>query len=483
MYEPSQRSPARLGSGFFIASYGLVATNLHVVAGADRATVTLASGETREVLGYVAAQPRADLVVLRVDRPWPDGLPLGNSDSVPPGASLVAIGSPEGFRNSVSTGVSSGLRVLDGVTWLQHSAATSPGSSGGPLLDNQGRVIGLTTLAHRDGQNINFAAPINTLRAVLPGDSVRPLSTLPGGNLADAGSSSPDRGEMPAGMTGVYVFGSPVAVYALSFVVQLPSGALGGALFALHPSGFYDVVPLSSGRRPGKTRDFDLSVGCVTFTGWVRRDGSLGGDATIECAGESSHSQPFEAVPLYRSGFPAASSRSRSRPDAGFSGPHLWVLRLEAGSDSLSALLATVSRPGSPETARGALHAWRKSPNVSRHSLAYTRGRASALSDSVWLMTLDSGSIVSLRESRGAVTGTVTVGGRNGTRYGVVGYRQDLTFCFERDSLQAAHSRQLREYQAAVRTNAMPLTDRVRVDSMLRSKANELKRCADHPAE
>src|SRR6266567_2615684 len=494
-YEPSQRSPSRLGSGFFISGDGLVATNLHVIAGAERATVTLASGETLDVLGYVAVQARTDVVVLRVDRAGTPGLPLGNSDSVPPGAALIAIGSPEGFQNSVSSGVSSGLRLIDGVAWLQHSAPTSPGSSGGPLLNSQGQVVGLTTLSQRTGQNLNFAAPVNALRSLLPGDTLRPLSTLPVREGVEAAFNRPDLGETPTGITGVYLFGGQIGVYALAFIVELPTGALTGALFAVHPSGFYDVVPLSSGRRPGKTRDFDFGVGCVTFSGWLRRDGILAGDVTFDCVDSPHSSQSFEATPYYK-----------TRAGRGFAGAKLWLLRLGAGSDSLWAFLATVGHKGMPETTRGALHAWRTSPAVMRYAVVYPRGGASQATDSVRLSTLESLGGLSLREDKGAVVGDVVVGGAGATRYTVIGYREDLALCFQKnpllneDTLQVETreraigvaydrigapsrrwppdtmaARQLRDLSALIYRN------RTHIDSVLTPQIEFLRRCPGPP--
>src|SRR6266702_828079 len=118
-YEPSQRSPSRLGSGFFISGDGLVATNLHVIAGAERATVTLASGETLDVLGYVAVQARTDVVVLRVDRAGTPGLPLGKSEKVQPAAALIERSSPEGFRKSVTSAMVSVLTRIDSMARVQ----------------------------------------------------------------------------------------------------------------------------------------------------------------------------------------------------------------------------------------------------------------------------------------------------------------------------------------------------------------------------
>jgi len=242
------------------------------------------------------------------------------------------------------------------------------------------------------------------------------------------------------GITGVYLFGSQVGVYALAFIVELPTGALTGSLFAVHPSGFYDVVPLSSGRRPGRTRDFDFGVGCVTFSGWLRRDGILAGDVAFDCADNPHSSASFAATPYYR-----------TKAGRGFAGAKLWLLRLGAGSDSLWALLATVGQKGMPETTRGALHAWRTSPSVMRYAVVYPRGGANRAADSVRLATLDSLGTLTLREEKGAVIGDVVVGGAGATRYAVMGYRQDLALCFQRNSLLKRDTLQVETSETAIR--------------------------------
>jgi hypothetical protein len=93
---------------------------------------------------------------------------------------VVAIGHPFGFENTVSDGVISAVRE-GGRTGdlVQISAPISPGSSGGPVLDDRGRVIGVATAVSRVGQNLNFATPVSYLTPLVASDSVRPLSALP----------------------------------------------------------------------------------------------------------------------------------------------------------------------------------------------------------------------------------------------------------------------------------------------------------------
>ncbi len=167
------------GSGFVIADGRYVATNHHVMVGASTATVTFSDGEVRSVLGYVAADADRDAVVLRVEGEVGVPLALADSDSLPTGEDVIVIGAPEGFQQTVTTGVSSGNVELDGVSWLQFSALVSPGSSGSPVLDRTASVVGMVTHILPAAPQLNFATPSNVLRSMIAmSDSVMPLAGL-----------------------------------------------------------------------------------------------------------------------------------------------------------------------------------------------------------------------------------------------------------------------------------------------------------------
>ena len=156
-----------LGTGFVVRAEGRVATNYHVIAGVREATVTIDTKEY-EVLDVVLVDKNHDLVVLRIAARNLPVLPLGDSDRVKPGQSVIAIGHPLGLGNTVSNGLVSGVREVEkGLLLLQISAPISPGSSGGPLLDEHGEVIGVSTLVTTGGQNLNFGMPINDLKQLL----------------------------------------------------------------------------------------------------------------------------------------------------------------------------------------------------------------------------------------------------------------------------------------------------------------------------
>lgn len=165
------------GSGFVIADDGYVVTNQHVVAGADSVSVRLASG-AREKAEVVGEDPSTDTAVLKVGAPKETLKPLtlGDSDTVGVGDPVIAIGNPLNVGISVTTGIVSGLGrpipapnnyTIDGA--VQTDAAINPGSSGGPLLDTRGTVIGMNSqIVSENGsfQGVGFAVPINTVKNV-----------------------------------------------------------------------------------------------------------------------------------------------------------------------------------------------------------------------------------------------------------------------------------------------------------------------------
>lgn len=155
----------RLGSGFFLAD-GRVVTNSHVVAGAEWVEVMdqdedlLGSAPYAEVLST-----RSDLAILPALSAERSGLAV-SQQTPQAGDPVWAIGSPEGLHGSVSSGVVSARRSLDGQRYLQISAPVSSGSSGGPILNQRGEVIGVVVSYVTDGQNLNFGVPADQLDAL-----------------------------------------------------------------------------------------------------------------------------------------------------------------------------------------------------------------------------------------------------------------------------------------------------------------------------
>lgn len=190
-------SGSRQGSGFIVSPDGQIFTNYHVVEGARSMQVKLASGDVYERVRILAVDERRDIAVLEIagfDLPT---LPLGNSESVRIGTEIIAIGSPLGLENTVSTGIVSGRRTeSEGFRLLQITAPASRGSSGGPVLSGGGQVVGIAVSQIQDGQNLNFAVPINYARGLLDHLDGEPVVVLsPDSPGAMASRSSPMSGQ------------------------------------------------------------------------------------------------------------------------------------------------------------------------------------------------------------------------------------------------------------------------------------------------
>jgi S1-C subfamily serine protease len=155
-----------------IAPDGYIVTNAHVVEQASRLDISLADGSsyTAELVGQDSA---TDLAVVRVPGSGLPAAALGDSDRLRVGQLAIAIGNPLGFQSTVTAGVISALgrslrsrtgRLIENI--IQTDAALNPGSSGGPLVDSQGLVVGINTAIIQFAQGICFAIPVNTMRWV-----------------------------------------------------------------------------------------------------------------------------------------------------------------------------------------------------------------------------------------------------------------------------------------------------------------------------
>jgi S1-C subfamily serine protease len=175
-----QREAEGSGSGAVLDRQGHIITNYHVIDGARKIDVTLASNETYPA-ELVGGDKEHDIAVLKIEAPAEELFPitLGASDNLRVGQRVYALGNPFGWDGTMTTGIISSLnrdlpsrvegRMMQAL--IQTDAAMNPGNSGGPLLDSNGRVIGMcVAIASRSGQNsgIGFAIPIDRIKSVLP---------------------------------------------------------------------------------------------------------------------------------------------------------------------------------------------------------------------------------------------------------------------------------------------------------------------------
>lgn len=163
----SNGNPNVQGSGFVVGK-NLIATNVHVIKGAHAVTANFQNGRSEKVYGLVALDLDRDLALIYANTAGVRELPLAIDGRAEVGDPVVAVGSPEGLGGSISTGVISAIRLLNNTKVIQTTAPISHGSSGGALLDDYGRVLGVTSFYIGDGQNLNFAYASYHLKNLLP---------------------------------------------------------------------------------------------------------------------------------------------------------------------------------------------------------------------------------------------------------------------------------------------------------------------------
>src|SRR5215203_2551001 len=166
------------GSGFFVEADRIV-TNRHVLEGAYSAEVHSSGGTVFPVKGVLAVDAEGDIALLKIDAPAPPVRPLPLDKTSPQeGESIVVIGNPLGLEGSVTNGIVSAVRDIPSFgRIIQITAAISPGSSGSPVINMRGEVVGVATLQLADGQSLNFAVPSDRV-AQLQAGQARTLGEL-----------------------------------------------------------------------------------------------------------------------------------------------------------------------------------------------------------------------------------------------------------------------------------------------------------------
>jgi putative serine protease PepD len=267
-----QQTQQAQGSGFVYDTDGHVVTNYHVVEGATSVEVAFADGSTHRAT-VVGSDPSTDLAVLKVDASADElhPLALGDSDAVAVGDGVVAIGSPFGLEETVTSGIVSALsRTIESTNGysipgaIQTDAAINHGNSGGPLLNLRGQVIGVTSqIESESGGNvgIGFAIPSNTVRSVVE-------QIVSGGKVEHAylGVSIGSPKDGTGALIGSVTSGSPAAAAGLRAgdvitefdgrAIASPD-ALTAAVAAKTPGAVVDVTYV----RGGKTATVQATLG------------------------------------------------------------------------------------------------------------------------------------------------------------------------------------------------------------------------------
>lgn len=162
------RRDNRFGSGFLVSPDGLVVTNYHIIKNAEKIFIKLKDDRLFDDVHVMAFDDSKDIALLKIRCANLKAVTLGNSNNVRVGERVIAIGNPLGLESTVSDGLISSLRIeTSGRKLLQISVPISDGSSGGPLFNMRGEVIGVTAAKSTQGENLNFAIPINYVKPYL----------------------------------------------------------------------------------------------------------------------------------------------------------------------------------------------------------------------------------------------------------------------------------------------------------------------------
>ncbi len=189
-FDVSKGEDKAVGSGYVVDADGLVATNFHVMVGATEATAVFKNGETAKVVGTMYWDKRRDIAIVKIDKKSLPALPLASA-TPRKGESVLAFGAPVGLSFSASEGIVSAVREgkeleedekdpLPG-TWIQTTAPISPGNSGGPLVNRDGKVVAMNTMVLLIGQNLNFAISSVDVADALDKSRGKKLVTLDNG--------------------------------------------------------------------------------------------------------------------------------------------------------------------------------------------------------------------------------------------------------------------------------------------------------------
>jgi tetratricopeptide (TPR) repeat protein len=194
-YDDSGKLAAQ-GSGVILNDKGYIVTNYHVLSGNDQIEIM----HDEKIIPYVdiiGIDVEKDILILKIEKKRFPSVKIGDVESLKVGQKVYAIGSPLGFENTISEGIISGLRSYEELSknYIQITASISPGSSGGAVLNDKGELIGISTLTFSDGQNLNFAIPIDEVLNVKLASYVNNES-FKGFELYEKGNNSLEKGNL-----------------------------------------------------------------------------------------------------------------------------------------------------------------------------------------------------------------------------------------------------------------------------------------------
>lgn len=167
------------GSGFIVSTDGKILTNYHVIEHTKKATVRLANGDAYDTVDVIDIDKRKDIALIKIRAVELKALTLGKSVTTEVGEKVYCLGNPLGaLRNTLSEGIISALRAGDGYKYFQISAPISHGSSGSPVMNSKGEVIGIAVASIEEGQSLNFAIPIDYAKGMLTATGLQTLASI-----------------------------------------------------------------------------------------------------------------------------------------------------------------------------------------------------------------------------------------------------------------------------------------------------------------
>jgi len=189
------KNPLKSGSGFFVKA-GVIATNFHVIDGASYGFAKTVGKTTEyELLTVVSLNQRMDLALVSVSDTKVPSLSLGSNRKLTVGQKIYAIGNPQGLEGTFSEGIVSSIREVGNDYFIQMTTPISPGSSGGPVLDERGFVVGVSVATFQNGQNLNFAVPVTYLNQLVESSVENTISNVAKFNVAK--SKEPSLFDLP----------------------------------------------------------------------------------------------------------------------------------------------------------------------------------------------------------------------------------------------------------------------------------------------